>query len=214
MLPSQATSIQPTCGLPGIESTRSLLFRNSIASNNANTSQFLHGTSRRWDLRYPPGELFHRETFRSCLVGEDLYLGCHRSVELKPVRAGMVECPGEHQWSSDGHNAQGLENALSGPHTLYAGLGRSPQSRQSILLPRDHADSSDCPAIGIGVCVSRPGNCITEFDQRGVAHRVAHVRCLYNLGRDNIRVDIFLPEVLSEPGETSGTLAAAGRDRE
>ena len=34
--------------------------------------------------------------FRSCLVGEEHYfLGCHRYIELNPVRAGIVEHPGE-----------------------------------------------------------------------------------------------------------------------
>ena len=82
--------------------------------------------------------------FRSCLVGEeDYFLGCHRYVELNPVRAGMVEHPGAYRWSSYGHNAQGLGNAWIRPHTLYIGLGRNPQSRQEAYreLFRHHLDA-------------------------------------------------------------------------
>ena len=69
--------------------------------------------------------------FRSCLVGEeDYFLGCHRYIELNPVRAGMVEHPGEYRWSSYGHNAQGMANALIRPHALYTGLGRHARLRQ------------------------------------------------------------------------------------
>jgi putative transposase len=69
--------------------------------------------------------------FRSCLVGEEHYfLGCHRYIELNPVRAGIVEHPGEYRWSSYGHNAQGLANALIRPHALYTGLGRKAPLRQ------------------------------------------------------------------------------------
>jgi putative transposase len=69
--------------------------------------------------------------FRSCLVGEeDYFLGCHRYIELNPVRAGMVEHPGEYRWSSYGHNAQGAENAFIRPHPLYTGLGRDTGLRQ------------------------------------------------------------------------------------
>ncbi len=69
--------------------------------------------------------------FRSCLVGEEDYLlGCHRYIELNPVRAGMVEHPGEYPWSSYGHNAQGEKNPRLRPHVLYQALGRDGRSRQ------------------------------------------------------------------------------------
>ena len=65
--------------------------------------------------------------FRSCLVGEEEYLlGCQRYIELNPVRAGMVEHPGEYRWSSYRCNAQGSANALIRPHPLYTvGQGSS-----------------------------------------------------------------------------------------
>jgi putative transposase len=69
--------------------------------------------------------------FRSCPVGEEDYLlGCQRYIELNPVRAGMVEHPGEYRWSSYGHNAQGSVNALIRPHPPYTGLGLNAQERR------------------------------------------------------------------------------------
>ena len=69
--------------------------------------------------------------FRSCLVGEeDYFLGCHRYIELNPVRARMVEHPGEYRWSSYGRNAQGSANALVRPHALYTRLGRNARLRR------------------------------------------------------------------------------------
>lgn len=39
--------------------------------------------------------------FRSCVLQDDVYLlACSRYIELKPVRAGMVESPGAYRWSS------------------------------------------------------------------------------------------------------------------
>ncbi len=68
--------------------------------------------------------------FRSCVVGEeDYFLGCHRYIELNPVRAGMVAHPGEYHWSSYGVNAQGESSPLVRPHSLYLGLGLNDEER-------------------------------------------------------------------------------------
>lgn len=70
--------------------------------------------------------------FRSCVVGEEAYfLGCHRYIELNPVRAGMVAHPGEYRWSSYGANAQGEASALIRPHPLYGALGLTDEERRA-----------------------------------------------------------------------------------
>ncbi len=77
--------------------------------------------------------------FRSCLVGEERYfLGCHRYIELNPVRAGMVEHPGEHPWSSYTQNAQGEANPLIRPHAVYRELGRDGRSRREAYRELSH----------------------------------------------------------------------------
>ena len=69
--------------------------------------------------------------FRSCVVGEEKYfLGCHRYIELNPMRAGLVAHPAEYRWSSYGVNAQGNGHPLIRPHTVYLGLGQSDAERQ------------------------------------------------------------------------------------
>ncbi|WP_139211094.1 transposase [Azotobacter beijerinckii] len=52
-------------------------------------------------------------------------------IELNPVRAGMVEHPGEYRWSSYRTNGEGEENALIRPHGLYEALGLEATSRQA-----------------------------------------------------------------------------------
>lgn len=68
--------------------------------------------------------------FRSCLVGEEEYFfGCHRYIELNPVRAGMVTHPAEYRWSSYRRNAQGEASDLVHPHPLYLALGGDEATR-------------------------------------------------------------------------------------
>ncbi len=70
--------------------------------------------------------------FRSCPIQEEAYLfGCQRYIELNPVRAGMVEHPGEYRWSSYQANGQGENNPLIRPHALYEALGLDAASRQT-----------------------------------------------------------------------------------
>jgi putative transposase len=68
--------------------------------------------------------------YRSALIEADAYLlACYRYIELNPVRAGMVEAPGEYPWSSYRANALGSVDPLIHPHALYLELGETPQTR-------------------------------------------------------------------------------------
>ncbi len=70
--------------------------------------------------------------FRSCPIQEEAYLlACQRYIELNPVRAGMVEHPGDYRWSSYRANGQGEDNALIRPHPLYAALGLDVANRRA-----------------------------------------------------------------------------------
>ena len=69
--------------------------------------------------------------FKSCITREDKYvLSCYRYIELNPVRANMVEHPGEYFWSSYRANAQLEPNKLISPHGAYLALGRNDEDRQ------------------------------------------------------------------------------------
>lgn len=71
--------------------------------------------------------------FRSCPIqAEDYLLSCQRYIELNPVRANMVSHPAEYRWSSYSANAQGDENAIITPHSIYNALGESSAHKQSV----------------------------------------------------------------------------------
>lgn len=61
--------------------------------------------------------------YKASLVDTEVYLlTCMRYIELNPVRANMVDHPGEYHWSSYAHNAQGRPSKLITPHPLYLAL--------------------------------------------------------------------------------------------
>lgn len=58
--------------------------------------------------------------YKASLIDTEAYLlTCMRYIELNPVRATMVEHPGEYQWSSYAANAQGTTNPRITPHPVY-----------------------------------------------------------------------------------------------
>jgi putative transposase len=65
------------------------------------------------------------------LESESYFLACMRYIEMNPVRAGMVEQPGQYRWSSYAANAQGIDNAIIRPHELYLALGKTPVACQA-----------------------------------------------------------------------------------
>lgn len=68
--------------------------------------------------------------YKASLVDSEAYLlTCMRYIELNPVRASMVEHPGEYRWSSYASNAQGRANTLLQPHPLYLALGDNTERR-------------------------------------------------------------------------------------
>ena len=70
--------------------------------------------------------------YKAAIVEDDQYLlTCMRYIELNPVRAGIVQSPGEYPWSSFRANAEGASDALISPHALYWELGRSAETRQA-----------------------------------------------------------------------------------
>lgn len=70
--------------------------------------------------------------YKATIIDSDRYaLLCYRYIELNPVRADMVEHPGEYPWSSYRSNAQGIEDPLVTPHPLYLSLDKSSELRQA-----------------------------------------------------------------------------------
>jgi putative transposase len=79
-----------------------------------------HGrTGTLWEGRY-----------RATPVDTERYLlTCYRYIELNPVRAGLVQDPGDYHWSSHGANALGRHDPLVSPHATYAALGATARDR-------------------------------------------------------------------------------------
>jgi len=68
--------------------------------------------------------------FKSCVIDAENYLLlCQRYIELNPVRAGMVNHPGDYAWSSYRTNGLGHAAKLRTPHQAYCELGRSAADR-------------------------------------------------------------------------------------
>ncbi len=68
--------------------------------------------------------------YKASLVDSEAYLlTCMRYIEMNPVRAAMVEHPGEYRWSSYASNAQGMQQTLLQPHPLYRVLGKTDEAR-------------------------------------------------------------------------------------
>jgi putative transposase len=82
--------------------------------------------------------------YKASLIDSNRYLlTCMRYIELNPVRASMVEHPGEYRWSSYHANAQHKEDVLIHHHPIYTQLGGSDDERKACYreLFRNHIDS-------------------------------------------------------------------------
>ena len=68
---------------------------------------------------------------KGCVIHSETHLlACMRYIELNPVRAGMVQRPIDYRWSSYSANAEGSDDALVSPHSLYQSLGTTDVARQ------------------------------------------------------------------------------------
>lgn len=69
------------------------------------------------------GTLWEGSFKASVVQREEYLLRVYRYVELNPVRAGMVQDPGEYRWSSCRRNGLGKEDGLISEHECYGLLG-------------------------------------------------------------------------------------------
>jgi len=82
--------------------------------------------------------------YKASLIDSEAYLlSCMRYIELNPVRANMVEHPGEYRWSSYTANAQGEFTSVLTPHPLYLALDPDSPAREHAYreLFRYHLDT-------------------------------------------------------------------------
>jgi putative transposase len=71
--------------------------------------------------------------FKSAVIDSERYLlTCMRYIELNPVRAGIVETPGDYRWSSFAINASARTTELITPHLCYQTLGNTNAERAAV----------------------------------------------------------------------------------
>lgn len=88
--------------------------------------------------------------FKSCVIEEEKYLlVCQRYIEMNPVRAGIVDVPGDYLWSSFCANGLGKAMSLWTPHMSYQRLGNSLLERAKVYrgLFRELVDPEDINQI-------------------------------------------------------------------
>jgi putative transposase len=97
-------------------------------------SQMMQAQGRRYvryfNHRYQRSGTLWEGRFRSCLIDSEGYLlACQKYIENNPVRARMVEHPGQFAWSSYLCHADLRVSEMHTPHPLYLGLGATAAMR-------------------------------------------------------------------------------------
>lgn len=106
---------------PQAENDISLLFQNI----GRHFVPYINKTYRR------RGSLWEGRHKGHILESEAYFLVCMRYIEMNPVRAAMVDHPGQYRWSSYAANAHGIDNAVLQPHALYLSLSDTCEMRQA-----------------------------------------------------------------------------------
>lgn len=76
------------------------------------------------------GSLWEGRYKASLIQAETYLLTCMRYIELNPVRANMVQDPGQYRWSSYRHNGLGQADLRITPHPVYLSIDRDETGRQ------------------------------------------------------------------------------------
>jgi len=112
-------------------------------------SQMMQALGRRY-VRYfnrtyqRTGTLWEGRYKSSLIDSEQYLLTCMRYIEMNPVRARMVEHPGDYIWSSYPANAQLAEDGVIHHHPIYYQLGLCAEERQAAYreLFQEHIDKN------------------------------------------------------------------------
>lgn len=105
-------------------------------SENGSPARLMQSLGRRY-VQYinrfyrRSGSLWEGRYKSSVVQAEDYLLACQRYIELNPVRAGMVNDPGQYRWSSYRHNGLQMSDSRLTVHPLYLGLGPTTEARSA-----------------------------------------------------------------------------------
>ncbi|QBY04337.1 transposase [Thalassotalea sp. HSM 43] len=106
---------------------------------NGAVSLFMQAIGRKYvryfNKKYERTGTLWEGRFRSCIIETGLYfLTVSRYIELNPVRAFMVESPGDYIWSSFAVNALGQKSDFIEFHSCYLAIANSDAKRQQLYL--------------------------------------------------------------------------------
>jgi putative transposase len=150
---------QKAAGIHGLAIHAYVLMTNHVhflatPHSDTSVSKALQSVGRRYvqyfNFTYGRTGTLWEGRYKATLIDSEQYLlTCMRYIELNPVRAGMVDHPGDYPWSSYLINAGDKECSLISPHTLYFGLGRTDEAREVAYrqLFRTQLRESDVDAI-------------------------------------------------------------------
>ena len=98
-------------------------------------SKFVQNIGRRFtpysNLKYQRSGSVWEGRFKACLVDSTEYLLTLMAyIELNPVRAGLVELPGQYLWSSFHHNIGDRTISVISEHEIYKNLSDTVSGRQ------------------------------------------------------------------------------------
>ncbi|MCP4433214.1 MAG: transposase [Gammaproteobacteria bacterium] len=75
------------------------------------------------------GTLWEGRYRATVLDSKEYLLLCSRYIETNGVRNNMVKHPRDYDWSSYGHNANGVEDPLISEHRIFSALGKTGKER-------------------------------------------------------------------------------------
>lgn len=104
------------------------------------------------------GTLWEGRHKASAIDSETYLLFCYRYIELNPVRAGMVNAPGDYRWSSHRHHAHAEPDPVIDEHPLFSSLGATAYERCAAYrdLFKTHLDADRVRAVREAVNVGMP----------------------------------------------------------
>ena len=104
------------------------------------------------------GSLWEGRYKSSVIQAESYLLTCMRYIELNPVRATMVQDPGQYRWSSYRHNGLGQPDSRITPHPVFLSLDRSGTERQATYraLFRSELDEEALADIWLALSQGQP----------------------------------------------------------
>jgi putative transposase len=134
-------------------------------------SKVMHSVTRRYsgyfNARYArTGGLWEGRYKASKITNDAYFLACHRYIDLNPVRARMVQRPGDYTWSSHRCYAHGEANSLVTPHAAILQLGTEAIDRRQAYAALFDSPLDDDTLETIRSC-TRSGRAVGDKPRRG-----------------------------------------------